>query len=73
MIGVKVIEPATTERAAPIVVEPNKDGSLRFRDDYRSLNAKTIRDSYAFPHMQDCNDSLGVGTVFSTVDENSAY
>ena len=68
-----VIEPATSPWASPIVFVPKKDGSLRFCVDYRRLNAVTVRDTYPLPRMDECIDSLGEATVFSTLDANWGY
>jgi hypothetical protein len=68
-----VIEPSTSEWAAPIVLIPKPDGSLRFCIDYRKLNEVTLRDSYPLPRMDDCLDSLGSATIFTTLDGNSGY
>ena len=68
-----VIEPASTEWASPIVFVPKKDGELRFCIDYRKLNAMTVRDSYPIPRMDECIDSLGDATLFTTLDANSGY
>lgn len=46
MLKMKVIEPARTEWASPIVLEPKKDGSLPFCVDYGKLKSVTVRDSY---------------------------
>ena len=73
MLNARVIEPAITEWASPVVLVPKKDGSLRFCVDYRRLNAKTLADSYPLPRMDDCIDSLGEGDVFTTLDCNSGY
>lgn len=73
MLKAGVIEPAKTEWASPIVFAPKKDGQLRFCIDYRRLNALTIRDSYPIPRMDECIDSLGEATIFTTFDCNSGY
>ena len=73
MLEQGVIEPSSAEWASPVVLVPKKDGTLRFCVDYRKLNAATIRDSYPIPRMDECIDSLGEATVFTTLDCNSGY
>ena len=73
MLQEGVIEPASSEWASPVVLVPKKDGSLRFCVDYRRLNKLTRRDSYPIPRMDECIDSLGDATVFTTLDCNSGY
>lgn len=73
MLEADVIEPSTSEWAAPIVFAPKKDGSLRFYVDYRRLNAVTIRDSYPIQRIDECIDSLGSAEIFSTLDCNWGY
>jgi len=46
MLEAKVVRPSTSERASPVVVVPQKDGSPRFCVDYRRLNAVTKNNSY---------------------------
>jgi hypothetical protein len=73
MLKAGVIEPARSEWASPVVLAPKPDGSTRFCIDYRKLNAVTVRDSYPLPRMDECIDSLGDASVFSTLDCNSGY
>jgi len=55
------------------VLVPKKDGTLRFCVDYRLLNVMTNKDSYPLPRMDECIDSLGEATIFSTLDCNAGY
>lgn len=73
LLRMDVIEPAQTEWASPIVFAPKKDGSLRFSVEYRKLNTVNVRDSYPIPRMDECIDSLGQATIFTTLDANSGY
>jgi hypothetical protein len=73
MLKAGVIDPSTAEWASPVVLVPNPDGSMRFCIDYRSLNALTLKDSYPLPRMDECIDSLGDATIFSTLYCNKGY
>ena len=66
MLHAGVIEPTSAEWASPVVFVPKKDGTMRFCVDYRKLNAVTVSDSYPLPRMDECIDSLGDATVFTT-------
>lgn len=70
MLTISVIEPAHTDWVSPIVLVSEKDGSLRFNVDYRKLNAVKIWDSYLILRLDECIDSVGVVTAFSTVNMN---
>jgi hypothetical protein len=73
MLKTGVIVPAASEWASPVVLVPKPDGSMRFSIDYRKLNAVTVRDSYPLPRMDECIDSLGGASVFSTLDCYSGF
>jgi len=68
-----VIEPTSWEWGFPVVLVPKKDGTLRFCVDYRLLNVVTKKDTYPLPRMDECIDSLGEATIFSTLDCNAGY
>ena len=72
MIELKMaVSAPPTEWAAPVVVTPKKDGTLRLCVNYRRLNAMTVRDAYPIPKMYECINSLWDAKVFSTLDSNS--
>ena len=68
-----VIKPSHSPYASPIVLARQKDGSLRMCIDYRRLNAKTCRDSFPLPRIEEALDSLKGAKYFSTLDLASGY
>lgn len=73
MLDQDVIEQTKTEQVAPVVFALNNGETIRFRADYRKLNALTERDSCLLPHMDKCIESLRDATVLFTPDGNSGY
>ena len=68
-----VIRPSESDYASPIVLVRKKSGALRLCIDYRRLNAKTRRDAYPLPRIEESLDALGGAQYFSTIDLASAY
>ena len=46
---------------------------LRFCVDYRQLNARTIKDSYALPRIDETLDNLSGNSYFSSLDLHMGY
>ena len=68
-----VIRPSTSPYASPIVLVQKKSGEMRMCVDYRQLNAKTRRDAYPLPRIEETLDALGGARYFSTLDLASGY
>jgi len=71
MLDLGVIEPSDAEWSFPVVFVPKPDGHFRFFAEYRRLNERTVRDVNPITRTDDCLESLGDATVFSTLDCNS--
>ena len=53
-----VISESTSPYAAPIVIVPKKDNSIRLCCDYRKLNAHTVFDPYMMPRTDHIIDDI---------------
>ena len=73
MIDMKIIEPANTEWASPVVIVKKPDGSERFCVDYRKVNAATIKDSFPMPCVESKMNKLHGCKFFSLLDCTSGY
>ena len=73
MLDGGAIRPSQSPWCNAVVLVRKKDGSLRFCIDFRCLNAKTKKDSYPLPRMQETMESM-VGTqYFSCMDLKSGF
>ena len=68
-----VIRESFSPYASPIVLVRKKDGSLRFCIDFRKLNQRTVRDSYALPRIDETLQMLHGAKWFSSLDLKSGY
>ena len=60
--------------AAPVVLVPKKDGSLRVCGDYKmTVNKWANVDQYPLPNTEDLFATLAGGQVFSKIDLSHAY
>lgn len=63
-----------SEWAAPVVVVPKTDGSIRLCGDYKVTVNKCINEElYPLPTVQDLLSKLAGGTLFSKIDLTHAY
>ena len=63
-----VIRQSSSPYASAVVLVRKKNGKLRFCVDFRELNAKTVRDSYALQRIDELLDNLSGCRYFSTLD-----
>ncbi|XP_041935239.1 uncharacterized protein LOC121697664 [Alosa sapidissima] len=68
-----IVRPSCSPYASPIVVVQKKDGSIRLCVDYRQLNAKTRKDAFPLPRIEESLDALSGAKWFSTLDLASGY
>ncbi|KAF2888637.1 hypothetical protein ILUMI_17536 [Ignelater luminosus] len=74
MLAVGIIEECDSSYAAPIVLVPKKDGSLRVYIDYRKLNSITVPDRYPLPRINDLLLHLPAKPVhMSSIDLKAGY
>ena len=57
----------------PVVLIRKKDGSLCFCIDLQKLNARTIKDAYSLPRIEESLDCLNDACIFSSLDLKSGY
>lgn len=69
----KVIRESSSPYASPIVLVQKKSGDLRMCVDYRQLNAKTRKDAFPLPRIEESLDALAGAQWFSTLDLASGY
>ena len=73
MLDIGAIRRSNSPWASPVVLVQKKDGSLRFCIDLRKLNARTVKDAYSIPCIEDALDSLNGACIFTSLDLKSRY
>jgi len=67
------IRPSKSPMASPVFFIKKKDGSLRFVQDYRKLNAMTIRNRYPLPLIPDIMNRVQGAKYFTKLDVRWGY
>lgn len=68
-----IVRVSSSPYSSPIVVVQKKCGDIRLCVDYRQLNAKTRKDAYPLPRIEESLDALTGAKWFSTLDLASGY
>ena len=73
MLEIGAIWKSNSPWASAVVLVRKKDGSLRFCIDLRKLNARTVKDVYSLPRIEDFLDSLNGSCIFTSIDLKAGY
>ena len=71
MIEAGTIRPSQSPYSLNVVIVRKKDGSIRFCVDFRQLNNKTIKDTYAIPRPEETLHLLAGAQYFTKLDIRS--
>ena len=73
MEEVGAIRKSNSPWSSSIVLVKKKDRNLRFCIDLRKLNARTVKDTYALPRIEETLDYLAGSKWFSALDLKLGY
>lgn len=73
LVEAGIARPSCSPYSSPIVIVQKKGGDMRLCVDYRMLNAKTRKDAFPLPRIEESLDALTGAKWFSTLDLASGY
>ena len=73
MLEAGAIRPSQSPWCNAVVLVRKKDGTLHFCVDFRRLNARTKKDSYPLPQIQEALESMVGSAHFSSMDFKSGF
>lgn len=69
----KILQPSNSSWCSTTLVVPKPDGSHRFVNNFRALNAVTVKDKYPLPRMDDLIDQMTNSSWYCAIDLKNAY
>ena len=73
MLKIGVIKPSESPWTNAVVLARKKEGELRMCIDFRKLNARTTKDAYAIPRIDEVMTNLAGSSWFSSLDLKSGF
>lgn len=73
LLDAGIIHESKSPFASPVVLVKKKNGKIRLCIDYSKLNARTIKDAYALPNIEEAFSALCGAKWFSVMDLKSGY
>lgn len=73
LLDAGIIRESFSEYASPVVLVKKKSGDYRLCVDYRALNARTVKDRYPLPHIEDQVTRLSGKCFFTALDLAQGY
>jgi transposase InsO family protein len=72
-LDIGFLRSSKSSAASPVLFVKKKDGTLRVCQDYRGLNAGTVKNRYPLPLMQETFTRLQSARYFTTLDIRGAF
>lgn len=69
----EIIRESESPYASPILLVKKKNNETRMCVDYRALNAKTVKDKYPIPRLDDYLDKLKGSRYYTSLDMSQGY